>query len=88
MQATDAADGSVTLSMSQAEATVLHLLIASAEFDNDLTAVLLSRPVDQKVLSDVQQALAPIIRGLGTDGYPAEVNNVYSAIDPGPFRTA
>ena len=87
MRATDAPDGSVTLSMSQAEAAVLHELIAFAEFANDLTSVESEKPVEQKVLSDVQQALAPLIPGLGTDGYQAVMNRAYAAIDPGPFRT-
>jgi len=86
MRATDAPDRFVTLSMSQAEATVLHELIARAEFANDLTTIELAHPVDQKVLSDVQQALAPLIPGLGTDRYQAEINRAYLAIDPGPFR--
>ncbi|MEE2052425.1 hypothetical protein [Nocardiopsis tropica] len=77
----------MTLSMSQAEATVLHELIAGAESENALTSIELAGPVDQKVLSDVQQALAPLVPGLGADGHQAEVDRAYAAIDPGPFRT-
>ncbi|MGQ4271827.1 hypothetical protein [Nocardiopsis changdeensis] len=88
MRAADAPDGSVTLSMSQAEATVLHELIAFAEFANDLTSIEPERPVEQKVLSDVQQALAPLIRGLGTEGYGAALDRAFAAIDPGPLGPA
>ncbi|WP_017597524.1 hypothetical protein [Nocardiopsis lucentensis] len=86
MRATDAPDGSVTLGMSQAEAAVLHELIAFAEFAHDLTSIESERPVEQKVLSDVQQALAPLIPGLGTDDYQTVMNRAYAAIDPGPFQ--
>ncbi|WP_306368189.1 hypothetical protein [Nocardiopsis sp. CC223A] len=77
----------MTLSLSQAEATVLHEPIAFAEFAYDPTSVESERPVEQKVLSDVQQVLAPLISGLGTDGYQAVMNSAYAAIDPGPFQT-
>ncbi|MFD6098100.1 hypothetical protein ACFVWN_24400 [Nocardiopsis flavescens] len=88
MRATDAPDGSVSLGMSRAEATVLHELIAFAEFAHDLTEIAPERPVEQKVLSDVQQALAPLIPGLGTAGYQAALDRAYAAVDPGPFRSA
>ncbi|GAB2498962.1 hypothetical protein [Nocardiopsis aegyptia] len=86
MRAADTPDGSVTLSMSQAEATVLHELIAWAEFAEDLTSIEPDGPVEQKVLSDVQTTLAPLIPGLGTDRYQAEFDRAHAAIDPGPFR--
>jgi hypothetical protein len=74
MKAISAADGWITVRMSQSDATVLHELFASAEFNNDLTLVELSRPVEQKVVSEPQQALAPLILGLGSDAYGAEVD--------------
>jgi hypothetical protein len=63
MRATDTPDGSVTLGVSRAEATVLHELIAGADFAHDLTAIEPAGPVEQKVLSDIQQALAPLVPG-------------------------
>ena len=43
--------------MSEAEAVVLHSVIAISEFANALEEIELGHPVEQKVLSDVQQAL-------------------------------
>ncbi|MEU0242259.1 hypothetical protein ABZ234_31665 [Nocardiopsis sp. NPDC006198] len=87
MRATDAPDGSVTLGMSRAEATVLHELIAFAEFAYDLSSIESARPVEQKVLSDVQQALAPLVLPeLGAHGYDAVMNRARAAIDLSSFR--
>jgi hypothetical protein len=67
--------------MSLAEAVVLHELIAFAEFSEDLTVVELARPQDQRVMSKVQQALAPLVPDLGTDRYGAAVERAYREID-------
>ena len=48
--------------MSEAEAVVLHSVIAISEFANALEEIELGHPVEQKVLSDVQQALASLFR--------------------------
>jgi len=85
MEACREDDGIVTVRMSEAEAVVLHEAIALSEFSNDLREIELRQPVEQKVFSDVQQALVPFIPGLGTDGYRATVEAAYSALDPGPF---
>jgi hypothetical protein len=81
MEALQAASGQVTLSMSVAEAIVLYELIAFAEWAEDLTVMELARPQDQKVMSDVQQALAPLVPDLGTDGYSAAVQRAYRELD-------
>lgn len=85
MNCTHENDGSVTLRLSEDEAVVLHVKIAYAEFADDLDHIELSEPVDQKVFSDVQQALAPLIPDLGTEAYGARVERAYAAIDPKPY---
>ena len=42
--------------MSQAEAVVLHEVIAFSEWSNELDAIELREPAEQKVMSDVQQS--------------------------------
>ncbi len=86
MEATSTGDG-VTLSLTVAEAVVLHVLIASSEFAEDLDVIELPGPVDKKVMSDIQQALAPLIPLLGTTGYQATVDAAYGTIDAGPYGT-
>src|SRR6266487_2196873 len=76
-------DGSVTLRISQAEAVELHQAIAGTEFE--LAEIELRQPVEQKVFSDVQQALVSLIPGLGTDEYQATVDRAYAEIDPTPY---
>ena len=71
--------------MSEAEAVVLHQVIASSEWSNELDAIELREPVERKTLSEVQQTLDPLIPGLGTDGYQLTVEMAYSAIDSTPF---
>lgn len=71
--------------MSEDEAIVLHVTIAVAEFETGLNEVDLQESVAQKVLSDLQQALAPLIPGLGTEIYQAHVDRAFGAIDPEPF---
>lgn len=89
MRATDAPDGSVTLGMSQAQATVLHELIAFAEFAYDLTSIEAERPVEQKVLSDIQRALAPLmLPELDAHGYDAVMHRAHAAIDLSSFRAS
>lgn len=78
-------NGTVTLAMSLNEAVVVHELIAFAEWADDLEAIELSEPVAKRVMSDVQQALAPLISTLGTDRYGSTVKRAYAEIDPGPF---
>lgn len=78
-------DGRITLSMSEAEAVVLHQVIAFAEWSNELDEIELREPVERKVLSDVQQTLDPRIPGLGTDTYQRTVDAAYSVIDSSPF---
>lgn len=85
MEASVTRGGVVALSMSISEAVVLHSLIATSEFAEDLEVIDLPEPVDRKVMSDVQQALDPLIPALGTDGYGSKVKQAYEAIDPGPF---
>jgi hypothetical protein len=74
--------------MSITEAVVVHQLIAYSEFADDLEVIELSEPVAQKVMSDVQQALAAWIPNLGTDDYGPTVERAYAEIDPGPYRRA
>lgn len=71
--------------MSQAESVVLHQVIAFSEWSNALDAIELRKPVERKVVSDVQQTLDPLIPGLGTDAYQSTVEAAYSAIDSRPF---
>ncbi|WP_239648870.1 hypothetical protein [Nocardiopsis chromatogenes] len=79
----------MTLSMSQAEATILYELIAFAEFAYDLTSIDSQRPVEQKVLSDIQGALGPLILPeLDAHGYDAVMNRAHAAIDLSSFRPA
>lgn len=85
MEARRQPDGTVSLILTEAEAVVLHAAIATAEFAEDLDTVELGEPVEKKVFSDVQQALAPLVPGLGTDRYGATVRGAYSSIDPSPF---
>ncbi len=79
-------DGVVSLSMTIAEAVVVHQLIAYSEFAEDLEIIELPVPVAQKVMSDIQQALAPWIPTLGTDDYGSTVESAYAQIDPAPYR--
>lgn len=85
MEALNTPDGRVSLSLTLEEATVVHELIASAEFADDFETIELPHPVDQKVMSDIQQALAPLIPGLGTDQYQAAVDRAHRSVAPGPF---
>jgi hypothetical protein len=85
MESRQEADGSITVRMSEAEAVVLHLKIADSEFENALEEIGLALAVDQKVFSDVQQALAPLIPGLGTTSYQQAIDEAYAAIDPSPY---
>ncbi len=86
MEAAQISEGVVSLSMSVPEAVVLHELIAASEFAEDLDTIELPVPVAKKVMSDVQQALAPLIPALGTQEYGSTVEHAYELIDPGPFR--
>lgn len=78
-------DGTISVRMSEAEAVVLHEKIAFSEFADNLAHIDLAEPVEQKVFSDVQQALAPLIPDLGTDAYGVRVQGAYASIDPGPY---
>ena len=84
MEAISTGDG-VALSLTAAEAVVLHVLIASSEFSEDLEVIELPEPVDKKVMSDVQQALAPLIPQLGADRYQSTIDAAYRAVDAGPY---
>ncbi|WP_421732605.1 hypothetical protein [Cellulomonas sp.] len=84
MEANSSGDG-VTLFLTLAEAVVLHERIAFSEFSEDLEVMELPEPVDKKVMSDLQQALAPLIPRLGTDGYQATIDDAYGAIDAGRY---
>jgi hypothetical protein len=85
MEARRQPDGSVSLTLTEAEAVVLHEIIAVAEFAEDLDTVDLGEPVGKKVFSDIQQALAPLVPDLGTDRYGATVQGAYASIDPSPY---
>lgn len=85
MEATLRPEGVVTLSMTVAEAVIVHVLIAHAEFAEDLEVIELVEPVSKKVMSDVQQALAPCIPTLGTGAYGTTIERAYAEIDPRPF---
>lgn len=78
--------GRIILAVSQEDAIILHEAIAHAEFANDLAGFQLREPVEQNVFSDLQQALAPLIPGLGTPTYQNELGKASAAIDPGEFR--
>jgi hypothetical protein len=71
--------------MSEAEAVVLHEVIAYSEWSNELGAIELREPVERKVVSDVQQSLGPLIPSLGTEEYRATVERALSEIDSRPF---
>lgn len=85
MEAASKPDGGVSLSLTLEEATVVHELIAFAEFADDLGTIELRHPVDKKVMSDIQQALAPLIPGLGTDQYQTALDRAYATVPSGPF---
>jgi len=85
MEARKQADGKVSLLLTEAEAVVLHAAIATAEFAEDLDIVELGEPVEKKVFSEVQQALAPLVPDLGTDRYGVTVQGAYASIDPSPY---
>lgn len=85
MKAVHTSDGLVALSMSVAEAVVLYELIAVSEFAEDLKVIELPEPVAQKVMSDIQQSLAPLLPALGSDEYSSTVARAYEDIDPGPY---
>ncbi|MFL6109591.1 MAG: hypothetical protein ACJ72D_20695 [Marmoricola sp.] len=85
MKADRAPDGSVVLTLSHEETVVLHEAIAFSEWSNDLDAIEISEPVERKVISDLQQSLAPMIPELGGDGYGATLRRARSSIDPSPF---
>ncbi|OIQ79532.1 hypothetical protein GALL_387220 [mine drainage metagenome] len=78
-------DGGVSLRMSYAEAVVLHEVVAFSEWSNGLTEIELREPVERKVVSDVQQSLAPLIPELGTGEYGPSVRHAQSQVDPTPF---
>ena len=78
-------DGTVTVRMSHPEAVVLHEAIAFSEWGNDLREIELGTPVEQKVFSEVQQALVPLMPELGTDGYGDAVAQAMAQIDPTPY---
>ena len=71
--------------MSEAEAVVLHEVIAFSEWSNELDAIELREPTERKTLSEVQQTVVPLIPGLGTDAYQHTVEAAYAAIDSSPF---
>jgi len=71
--------------MSEAEAVVLHEVIAFSEWSNELDAIELREPAARKALSAVQQTLAPLIPGLGTDLYQRTVADAHAAIDSSHF---
>lgn len=71
--------------MSHAEAVVLHEVVAFSEWSNELTEIELRQPVERKVASGVQRALAPLIPELGTDEYGDTVRRAQSQVDPTPF---
>lgn len=85
MEAVRGSDGRFTLRMSEAEAVVLHEVIAFSEFAHELEVIELDRPVERKVLSGVQTTLAPLIPGLGGDEYKAVLDRAWSSIDPAPY---
>ena len=85
MEASRDSDGTVTVRMSHSEAVVLHEAIAFSEWGNGLCEIELRQPVEQRVFSDVQQALVPLIPELGTDKYGDAVAQAIAQIDPAPY---
>lgn len=85
MEASRQSDGTVSLLLTEAEAVVLHATIATAEFAEELDGIELGEPVEKKVFSDVQQALAPLVPDLGTDRYGVTVQGAYASINPSPY---
>ncbi len=81
MEAHREPDGGVCLRLSQAEVVVLHEVIAFSEWSNELDAIELRLPVEQKIISAVQQSLAPLIPELGTENYGKAVSSARSSID-------
>ncbi len=70
--------GECQVTFSDAEVVALHELLARSEwgglFDDPLD------PVEVDVMSALQQALAPFVRGLGTDGYGAIVDDAWAKL--------
>ncbi|WP_166139549.1 hypothetical protein [Nocardioides ochotonae] len=85
MEASRDNDGTVTVRMSYSEVVVLHEAIAFSEWGNDLREIELRQPAEQKVFSDLQQALVPLIPELGTDKYGDTVTQAIAQIDPAPY---
>jgi hypothetical protein len=73
------------LRMSEAEAVVLHEAIAFSKWRNYLAEIELRQPVEQKVFSEIQQALMPLIPDLGSDSYKGKRDHAHRAIDPEPY---
>jgi hypothetical protein len=71
--------------MSEAEAVVLHEVIAFSEWSNGFDAIELRDPSERKALSAVQQTQAPLIPGLGREAYQRTVADAHAAIDSPHF---
>jgi len=78
--AQDDGKGEVQLWLSQDEAITLHELIARAEWASELEVLEFDDEAERKVLSRLQQALAPLIPGLGTQEYGASVRHARDVI--------
>lgn len=75
--------GTVTLTLSLNEAVVVHERLASAEWADDLETIELPDPASRTVMSDLQQALAPLIPTLGTAAYGSTVRQAVASIVSG-----
>ena len=70
--------GECQVTLNDAEVVALHELLARSEwaglFDDPLDSV------EVDVISALQQALAPFVRGLGTDGYGDVVDEAWAML--------
>ncbi len=71
-------DTQCQVTLGDAEVVALHELLARSEwvglFDNPLD------PVEVDVISELQQVLAPFVRGLGTDAYSRVVEGAWAQL--------
>ena len=84
MDARRTSNQSVEVSLSNAEAVVLHEALAYGEWSGEFADMSFVDPIFVEVLSRLQLALAPTISELGSEGYGAAVNAALQQLRPAP----
>ncbi len=75
---------SVEVSVTYAEAVALHEALAYGEWSGEFEQMSFVDPLFVTVLGRLQQALAPLIPELGSDGYSAAVDDALEALRSAP----